>query len=319
MTVRSYDALNVQGMRLYDEQKYAEALELLTREGNNFPEHEAEIAYLRSCMAARIGKPELAVAILEEALQHGHWYGEQIMRLTPSWQRLQGTPDFERVATICKEREVAEHPESRVFVREPEGGIQAGQRYPLFIALHGNADNATHALDGWQAVTSAEWMLAAIQSSQMVGSQSFGWFDIEQATREIEWQYAKVREQYAIDTERVVLAGFSGGGELALRLSLDGTIPARGFVLLGPAITAETTAARLPLIQEGAAQGLRGYVMLGEEDLNLPQDEIRAVVTLLNDHGIPCGIEEIPDLGHSYPTENTPMLQRALAFIEEEA
>lgn len=319
MTARTYDALNVQGMRLYDEQKYAEALELLTREGGAFPEHAAEIAYLRSCMAARIGKPELAVAILEEALQHGHWYGEQIMRLTPSWQGLQGTPDFERVATICKERETAEHAESRVFTREPEGGIQAGQRYPLLIALHGNSDTATHALGGWQAATSAGWLVAAIQSSQMSGSNSYGWFDDDLAVREIARQYASLCEQYPIDTERVMLAGFSAGGELALRLSLDGTIPAQGFVLLGPAITAETTAARLPLIQEGAARGLRGYVLLGAEDLNVPQDEIRAVVTMLNDHGIPCGIEEIPDLGHSYPTENTPMLQRALTFIEEEA
>ncbi len=319
MTVRSYDTLNAQGMMLYSEGKYAEALDLLTREGGAFPEHDAEIAYLRSCMAARIGKPELAVAILEEALQHGHWYGEQIMRYSPSWLALQGTPAFERVAAICKEREAAEHPESRVFVREPEGGMQAGQRYPLLIALHGNTDSATHALDGWQAVTSVGWMLAAIQSSQMSGSQSYGWFDVDLAIREITEQYARLCEQYAIDTERVVLAGFSMGGELALRLSVEGTIPARGFVLLGPAITAETTAGRLPLIQEGAARGLRGYVLLGTEDVNVPQDEIRAVVALLNGHSIPCGIEEIPDLGHSYPAENAPLLQRALAFIEEEA
>lgn len=319
MTMRSYDALNVQGMALFAEQKYAEALDLLTRESGSFPEHEADIAYLRSCMAARSGQPELAVTILEEALQHGHWYGQQVMRLTPSWQTLQGTSAFERVAAVCKEREEAEHPESLALVREPDGGIQEGQRYPIFIALHGNGDNATHALDGWQAVTSAGWMLAAIQSSQVGGSQSYGWFDVEQAIREITGQYASLCGQYPIDTERVVLAGFSGGGELALRLSLDGTLPARGFVLLGPAITAETTAARLPLIQEGAARGLRGYVLLGTEDLNVPQDEIRAVVTLLNDHGIQCGIEEIPGLGHSYPAENAPMLGRVLTFIEEGA
>src|SRR5437899_428839 len=98
MTARSYDALNAQAMTLYGEQKYAEALEVLTQEGGNFPEQAAETAYLRSCMAARSGKPELAVAILEEALQPGFWYGEQVMRLTPSWQTLQGMPAFERVA-----------------------------------------------------------------------------------------------------------------------------------------------------------------------------------------------------------------------------
>lgn len=270
-------------------------------------------------MAARIGKPELAVAILEDALQHGYWYGEQLMRHSPSWQSLQGTPDFERAAAICLERQEAEHPESRVFIREPEGGLQAGQRYPLFIALHGNSEAATRALAGWEAVTSAGWLLAAIQSSQMGQSNSYGWFDLDLATRKIEGQYANLCEQYPIDTRRVILAGFSGGGALALRLSLEGTIRARGFMLLGPAVTIETEEARRPLIQKGATRGLRGYVMLGREDVNVPQDEIRTLVTVLNGYGIPCGFETIPNIGHVYPVENAAMVKRALAFIEQEA
>lgn len=319
MATRSYDSVYAQAMTLYGEQKYADVLDILTREGGNFPERAADIAYLRSCMAARIGKPEVAVAILEKALQHGHWYGEQMMRLTPSWQSLQGMPAFERVAAVCKERESAEHSESRVLVREPEGSIQGGQRYPLLIALHGNGDNATHTLSGWQAVASAGWLLGAIQSSQMSGSGSYGWFDVEQAIREIEGQYANLCEQYPIDTERVILAGFSMGSDLALQLALEGVIPARGFMLLGPGGTIETTDVWLPFIEAGKARGLRGYVMLGAEDVNVAQDDIRSLVALLNNHGVACGFEAIPDVGHGYPAEYAPMLRRALAFIEEGA
>ena len=316
MTARSFDALYAEGMSLYGEQKYAEALDLLTREGGAFPEQVADIAYLRSCMAARIEQPELAVAILVEALQQGHWYGEQVMRLTPSWQSLQGTPAFERVAAICKEREAAEHPESRVFVREPEGGAQPNSRYPLFIALHGNSDNAKRALDGWQAVTSKGWLLAAIQSSQMGGSNSYGWFDVDRAIGEIEGQYASLREQYPIDTGRVILAGFSMGGELALRLALQGAIPASGFVLLGPGGPLDTPEAWQPLIQARVERELRGYVLLGADDVNISQSDIRSLVSLLNESGIPCGIETIPDIGHTYPAESAAVVSRALAFIE---
>lgn len=319
MTAQTYDALYGQAMALYGEQKFVEALDVLTHEGGAFPEQAADIAYLRSCMAARIGKPELAVAILEDALQHGYWYGEQVIRLTPSWQRLQGMPNFERVATVCKERQVAERPESRVFVQEPEAALLADKRYPLFMALHGNGDNAARALAGWQAVTSDGWLLAAIQSSQMGGSNSYGWFDIDQAIREIEGQYACLREQYAIDTRRVLLAGFSMGGELALRLSLQGTVAACGFVLLGPGGPLDTPDAWLPFIQAGVLRSLRGYVLLGAEDANVSHDDIRALVALLNDRGIPCGIETIPDVGHTYPTENAAILRRALAFVGQEA
>lgn len=319
MTAQSYDALYAQAMTLYGEQKYADALDLLTREGGKFPERAADTAYLRSCMAARIGRPELAVTILEEALQHGHWYGKKVMRLTPSWKTLQGMPEFERVAAVCREREEAEHPESRVFVREPEGGIEAGQRYPLFLALHGNGDNATRALAGWQAVTSEGWLLAVVQSSQMGGSDSYGWFDTDLAIREITGQYASLCERYPVDTRRVILAGFSMGGELALRLTLEGTIPARGFVLLGPGGNIETAEAWLPFIDAGRARGLRGYVMLGAEDVNISQDDVRSLVTLLNEHSIPCSLETIPNIGHGYPAENGPILERALAFIEQRA
>ncbi|MGZ3582356.1 MAG: alpha/beta hydrolase, partial [Ktedonobacterales bacterium] len=253
----------------------------------------------------------------EEALQHGYWYGEQIMRLSPSWQPLQGMPAFERVAAMCKEREAAAHAESRVFVREPEGGIEAGQRYPLLVALHGNGDNATRALAAWQAATSAGWLLAVIQSSQMAGSDAYGWFDVDLARREIQGQYASVCQQYPIDAGRVILAGFSMGGELALRLTLDGTIPARGFALLGPGGAIEPAEAWLSFIEAGATPGLRGYVMLGAEDVNVSQDEIRSLVALLNGHGISCGFETIPNVGHEYPAENAPILERALAFIEQ--
>jgi predicted esterase len=318
MATRSFDALYAQAMGLYDEQKYVEALDVLTREGGNFAERAADIAYLRSCMAVRAGKPELAVTILEEAVQQGYWYGEQVMRLTPSWQTLQGTPAFERVAAVCKEREAAEHPESRVFVREPEGGIQSGQRYPLLIALHGNGDTASQALAGWHAVTSGGWLLAAVQSSEMIGSNAYGWFDVDRAFREIQGQYASLCEQYPIDTGRVILAGFSMGGELALRLTLEGTIPARGFVLLGPGGTIETADAWLPFIEAGATRGLRGYVLLGAQDVNISLYDVRSVVTLLNEHGIPCGLEIIPGVGHTYPAENAPILERALAFVEQD-
>ncbi|MGZ3680115.1 MAG: hypothetical protein ACXWQR_16410, partial [Ktedonobacterales bacterium] len=116
---------------------------------------------------------------------------------------------------------------------------------------------------------------------------------------------------------RVILAGFSMGGELALRLTLDGTIPARGFALLGPGGAIEPAEAWLSFIEAGATPGLRGYVMLGAEDVNVSQDEIRSLVALLNGHGISCGFETIPNVGHEYPAENAPILERALAFIEQ--
>src|SRR5919204_212614 len=94
---------------------------------------------------------------------------------------------------------------------------------------------------------------------------------------------AVLRTLHAINPGRVVIAGFSLGGETALRAVLSGAVPARGFILLGPGgPTIDTPEEWLPLIEEGSDRKLRGYVLLGEEDAGVPQDAIRKLVELLN-------------------------------------
>ncbi len=303
-------------MDLYRNQSFAEALELLTREGGRFPEQAPTISYLRSCMAARVEQPELAIQVLRDALDQGFWYGEQIMRASPSWQPLQGRPDFEELVERFKERQEAADVRPQRFIMEPAGGCRADRPCPLFIALHGNGDNGTTALNGWRPATDAGWLLAALQSSQAGMSDAYIWDDQDTARREIAEHYTALCQQYAVDVDRVVVAGFSMGGETALRMVLSGVVPARGFVLLGPGgPTIDTPEAWLPLIGQGAARGLRGFVLLGEQDAGVPHDSIRTLVELLNTHGVPCELELLPNLGHQYPDDIAPQLSRALAFI----
>src|SRR5205823_9745002 len=126
-------------------------------------------------------------------------------------------------------------------------------------------------------------LLAAVQSSQIAATKTYLWDDQATAMRDIEARYADLRRLHAIDAGRVVLAGFSLGGETALRAALSGAIPTKGFILLGPGgPTIDTPEEWLPLITQGAERNLRGYVLLGEEDAGVPHDAIRTLVELLN-------------------------------------
>ncbi|HEX6776774.1 MAG TPA: alpha/beta fold hydrolase [Ktedonobacterales bacterium] len=317
MASQAYHRFYAQAMELYRNQAFAEALELLTREGDAFPEEAPTILYLRSCMAARIGQPALAVQILEEAINRGYWYGEALMRGSPSWQSLQGMPAFEQMVEVCKRREAEVQSGPATLIEAPEGDLSADHPRPLFIALHGNGDNARNALACWRPIVSQGWVLAALQSSQIGYSDAYGWFDEERAVREIEEQYTALLEQQTIDNRQIILAGFSMGGAIALRLALQPQIPARGFILLGPGgPPLDTPEAWIPSIQAAAARNLRGCILLGDQDMNIPQDAIRALVELLNAHGVPCQIETIAGLGHGYPPDSEPSLTRALAFIQ---
>jgi predicted esterase len=316
MATRSYDEMQAEAMEHYQAQDYAGALEILTREGDRFPEEAANVLYLRSRMAARVGQPDLALQILEDALNRGLWYGEQVMRESPSWQPLQGLPAFERLAAVCKERQAAAQIGPDLRVLEPADGCPAPAACPLFLALHGNAGTADSAIQGWRAVAAAGWRLVALQSSQVGGVNAYLWNDQETAVRETAAQYAELCDRYAVDPTRLVVAGFSLGGETALRIVLSGSIPAPAFILLGPGgPMMETPAAWLPLIAQGAGRGVRGYVFLGERDNAVEQDAARRVVDLLNANGVPCALEMLPNLAHAYPADFGPGLGRALAFV----
>lgn len=319
MAFQTYEELNEAAMRFYGERNFAKTLELLTAEGENFPEQAPYIYYLRSCMAARIGEPELALQILQEALNKGIWYGETLLRESPSWQTLQGLPAFEDMVKICKEHQLEAETGPEVFVQEPTGG--ASQPYPLCLALHGNGDNGRASLTGWLPITEQGWLLAAIQSSQlMMTGGGHIWNNQALALREIEEQYKALRSRYAINSEKIIVAGFSMGGETALRLALTGPIPVKGFILLGPGgPTIDEPELWLPLLEEYRQNpaGLRGYIFMGEQDTDIEPAAITTLAELLNSHNIPCELEKLPGLRHEYPPDFGPGIQRALAFIEQ--
>jgi predicted esterase len=315
MAIESYDALFNTTMSLYRDGQYSAALDLLTSEGAQFPEHTSMIFYLRSCMASRAGLPEHALEILAEAVSRGFWYGAETMRQTPSWLNLQGDPEFERLAEICIARQTAAVADPKIFILSPDSDVA----HPLVFALHGNGDNGLHTLYGWNALLDMDWMLAAPQSAQAESSDAFVWNDQSIALRQLVKQYQDLHQEYLVDERRVVIAGFSMGGETALRLSLIGPLPIKGFILLGPGgPTIDDLEDWIPALKEAKGRKLRGYVLLGEKDDTVPHDQIHKLVEMLNKHNIPCKLEVIPDLRHDYPTDARPLLERALAFIEQE-
>lgn len=320
MPVETYADLNAEMNRLYAERDYSGVYNLLAAEGERFPEEAFTVLYMRSCMAARMGNNDEAVSLLREADSKGIWYGEQIMRQSPSWQPLQGMPAFEEVAALFKEREKDAYVGPLMLVEEPAGGCSNDKACPVILTLHGNGGNGRESLAGWHAVSGMGWLQASLQSSLVRATDSFIWDDQDVVLAEIATHYAEITGKYNVDKERVILAGFSMGGETALRAALSGTVPVEGFILLGPGgPTVDEPDEFLPLIQEAQAAGraLRGYVFLGDNDDLVIPDAIRKLVGMLNDNGVPCQLEGVPIIRHEYPADFAPYIERAIGFIEQ--
>jgi predicted esterase len=314
----TFSDLETQLYQLYQSGEYAQALDMATREASRFPAEVWLVTYWRLCMASLLGETALALQLLDEALETGLWYAEAQLREDTDLQSLQGLAEFERLVEVCRKRHAEAQAQAvpALITLQPEGRCQASlQPCPLLLALHGNYRNAEDSVIFWRSAVSEGWLLALPQSSQVGRSDGYIWNDQDQAVREVQEHYATLCEQYAVDPDRVVVAGFSRGGELAIWLALSGTIEARGFIAVGPGGPYMREPDKWgPLIEESQGRGLRGYLVVGEQDISC-YEGARALAALLKARDAPCELEVHPNLGHDFPPEFEQSLTRALEFI----
>lgn len=314
VTFPTFDALTQQLIQHFQNKQYAEALELVTHEGPNFPENRIWADYWHMCAAARVGNRALLLQVAERSLADGLWYGQTMWRQTPSFAPLQGEADFERLVATSHAAEKRDAPAEPVRLTYlPENHSTTS---PLLVALHGNQRTAVHTLPFWQAAVAQGWALAVPQSSQAMYKGAYVWDDLPVAFAEVQAHFAHWQRTLTFDVGRVVLAGHSMGGLVAIQMALLGALGVRGFVANGPAVpfleAPEELDALLPAARE---RGLRGYFIVGDKDDDISLEEINALAAKLQAAGVACQVEMVPDATHDYAPAYDAALLHALTFV----
>ena len=303
------DALLNQINTHFQEKEYALALERAAWGAQQFPEALPDLNYTRMCAAARLNDKTLLFHILRETLDAGIWYSEFVFRATPSFQGLQGDPEFEELiqTSVRLQAEVGTQPPPPLVVAPDE----AQASVPVLLTLHGNSSSVGAEAGFWRPAVAKGWMLAMPESSQAHWKGHHIWDDQELAMREVQAFYKALGEQHPIDHERIVMAGFSLGARVALELALSGTIPARGFVTLAPYLPdAEVGNA---LLAQCPRDDLLGCIFVDEADPSFPN--ILTFVDALRARGMRCELETFAESGHLYPSTFAQRLVRALDFV----
>ena len=296
--------------RLSQAGRYAQALDLVTREAHLFPAHSQRVVYYwRVSMACRLDNRALALQLLAEAIHAGHWYHG--LREDAALQLLRGLPEFEEIAQICEERRALAIANSTPVLKilSPDTGSPP---YPLLIALHGNQSNVESFSIHWTAASSHGWYVGLPQSSQSYGKETFTWNDWEWAVDQIRKDYGILCAQYPIDLSQVVLAGFSMGGGLAAFLALSGAIRVRGLVLVAPFL--ENVDELVPLMEQHPPKGLRTFIVSNERDeycAGIAQQLSR----LLPQHGILSQSEIYSEAKHGFPSHFETKLPQAMDWL----
>lgn len=315
MNKMTFQEFQQQATILYHANEYTLAFALVEKKHGNFPEHSAEIAYWRLCLHTLLGKQEEALQIFRETLGVGSWFGPSMLEQDPDLAELRPLAEFQEMLEVCRQRlaQAKNKVQPELHIVKPVG---EGKPLPLLIALHGNQGNAYESLGEWSGVTAWEWFLGAPTSSQIDGPGCFVWNDREIGAGEVCQHLATLSDEYEIDSERVVLGGFSMGGGLAVWIALTQTIPTRGFIVLAPYLTDEELEKLPTILAQQQPTGLRGYIIVGQEDSIYLKISHR-IVELMNEHQLSCELQLLPGLTHTYPADFLERVARGLKFIEQ--
>lgn len=289
---------------------YAQALDLVTRNAHYFPDYAQKVVYAwRITMACRLNDQALALQLLEEAVQAGYWYGE--LHTDPDYQLLHGLPEFERLTEICMERRAQAMAQAVPVIKTvlPHSHLSP---FPLLLALHGGNSEVESFAGHWSAAVSHGWLVALPQSSQQYAPGAFTWNDWGWAIQEVQGRYAALCSNYAIDSQRIVLAGFSQGGGLAAWLALSGLIQVHGLILVGPFLPDVETV--VPLMKAHPPQDMKAWLVAGQRD-KFCLGVARRLAELLPQQGVPCELEVYADLEHNFPIDFERKLPQALDFV----
>jgi phospholipase/carboxylesterase len=177
----------------------------------------------------------------------------------------------------------------------------AGQAWPLVVALHGGSGNGRAFL--WSWLRDARSHGAIVAAPTAVGN-TWALTGPDPDTPNLQRIVDAVRDRWNIDPTRMLLTGMSDGGTFSY---VSGLEPGSPFTHLAP-----VSAAFHPMLAQmadpGRIAGLPIHIAHGALDWMFPIDMARAASEALAAAGAAVTYVELPDLSHTYPRELNPQI-----------
>jgi predicted esterase len=251
------------------------------------------------------------IRYLNMAHERGQWFNVWSFR-GEFWEPYHDKKEFRKFLekNNAMRDEAQRSAEMKLEVSLPER-IELGKTYPLFIALHGGGENIEVFKPNWRSgVMEEEFIIAWVQSSQVASMTGFAWEDQETTKKELAEAYARVCAEHPVNTDEVIIGGFSSGGYGSLVATFFEVIPVKGFVILCPPMPDNITAAEVSAARD---RGVRGTIITTELDNRVEAQ--RAMADLFRDNGLQYQFTVTPNIGHWYPEDLPERIDQAIAHI----
>lgn len=155
------------------ETDYAQAYRFLLDAYEKSPAaYGPQTLYFLACLSGGTGLSEAALGWLKKAvLENGWWYRPEVL-IDDDLEALSGSPEFLSLKAVSDARyQKARETSKAVFSRKSKTAAN------LFLAVHGNTQNADLAREDWAPVLagSARWQLETVQSAEPDGCGTYRW------------------------------------------------------------------------------------------------------------------------------------------------
>ncbi len=301
---KKYDDLVSRGM-------LQEAAQLLEDALDQVPEHFCEVTGALAWTYMELGDFEKGLATYEHGLKRGVFYQLplRVQEKIPSAYHDHFKKIFEennRLKEIAQAKAKAQYE-----VLKPEE-YSDRNKYPLCVIFHGGNGSIESAKTYWKSKMLREQFLRVyIQSSEVDSSTGFTWYKrIRKGREEIKECYQEVIAQYPVDTERVIIGGFSVGGSMAIDVVFNCIIPAVGFIGGCPGKPESLTREQ---VEKAVEQGVRGVMIAGENDYYRHYQ--REMAEIFEETGFNCQAVVIPGLGHDVPENFSELIDEAITYV----
>jgi phospholipase/carboxylesterase len=275
---------------------------------------EPSCRYQLACCHALLGDADKALNALDAAIAHG-WDDPDELERADDVKSLRGQarfPELVKKAAACREETVVVYAGKDVDPDRPA---------PVLVLLHGLGAGPRSEVPLWQTVADRLGLVViAPRGVTRVGPRlTYGWhkrgakkadeLDLAAAAKRIDEGLALAKKRYRIDPERILLAGFSQGGGVALRLLADHPERYAGAL----AVCARYQPRDATAWRAAARRSRRVAVLAGQLDPLLPHS--RKAVAELRAAGVKTHYVEVERAGHEPPPDYPEQQRRAVAFL----
>lgn len=309
----TYTELLNETIKIYLAGNYEKAYSYITSHYSEVIGNLAQIFNFRYAIASKMGKKELALKLMKEAIiDHKFWYATEYLKSDNDLDTIREENNFQSLFEICKQREIEAQNESEGRIELISSKGLYDDKNQLIIALHGNQESNKISKYYWKNVINDERLVALFQSSEIEFSDAYNWNDLDQGMKVFNILKNKLGSEISSTVENTILAGFSAGGRQILHYSLFTEEKVKGLILLAPWLPElDAWSEKLKILKN---KKTKVYIICGDQDEDSYADS-KKLDQLLDKYQIAHQFTVIKNLVHDYPKDFSKVIDKSIQYI----